>query len=88
MYYDLAGNLAEWCADFYDESYYETAPPAGVRVDPRGPAAGEARFGYRRMFKGMCGGPKQPEFLECTKRHARPPLLTAAIGFRCVRSVD
>lgn len=28
---------------------------------------------------------QSPEFLECTKRHARAPLLTAAIGFRCVK---
>jgi len=84
--FDLAGNCAEWCADFYDAAYYETAPPGDVMIDPRGPAEGNSQNGYRRMFKGFCRGPNTPEFFECNKRHARPPLLTAAIGFRCVRS--
>ncbi len=84
--FDLAGNCAEWCADFYDAAYYETAPPGGVMIDPRGPAEGNSQNGYRRMFKGFCRGPNTPEFFECNKRHARPSLLTAAIGFRCVRS--
>jgi len=84
--FDLAGNCAEWCADFYDAAYYETAPPGGMMIDPHGPAEGNSRNGYRRMFKGFCRGPNTPEFFECNKRHARPPLLTAAIGFRCVRS--
>ena len=84
--FDLAGNCAEWCADFYDAAHYETAPPAGVMIDPRGPAEGNSQTGYRRMFKGFCRGPNTPQFFECNKRHARPPLLTAAIGFRCVRS--
>jgi len=84
--FDLAGNCAEWCADFYDAAYYETAPPGSVMIDPHGPTEGNSQNGYRRMFKGFCRGPNTPEFFECSKRHARPPLLTAAIGFRCVRS--
>ena len=40
-----------------------------------------------RKFKGFCQARATPQFLECTKRHARAPLLTAAIGFRCAKSV-
>lgn len=79
----LAGNAAEWCADFYSHDYYDQAPPEGVLSDPKGPA-GSSSIGYARMFKSMCQA-KHPQFLECTKRHARAPLLTAAIGFRCVK---
>jgi formylglycine-generating enzyme required for sulfatase activity len=81
--FGLAGNAAEWCADFYSHDYYDKAPPAGVLIEPKGPAAGSAAHGYARMFKGFCQG-RSPEFLTCTKRHSRAPLLTAAIGFRCV----
>jgi len=85
--FDLAGNAAEWCADFFDFPSYEKAPPGGLLIDPTGPAAGSPQHGYARMFKGFCQGARRhPEFLQCTKRHARAPLLTAAIGFRCVRS--
>jgi formylglycine-generating enzyme required for sulfatase activity len=83
--FDLAGNAAEWCADFYDDSYYETAPEDGLLKNPAGPKEGLAKWQYRRMFKGFCRVTDTSEFLQCTKRHARPPLLTSAIGFRCVK---
>ena len=80
----LAGNAAEWCTDFYSHEYYDKAPEGGLLIDPQGPATGSAAQGYPRMFKGFCqGARKHPQFLQCTKRHARAPLLTAAIGFRC-----
>lgn len=80
--FDLAGNAAEWCADFYDAAYYETAPEDGLLKNPTGPELGVKEWQYRRMFKGFCRVTDTPEFLQCTKRHARPPLLTSAIGFR------
>jgi formylglycine-generating enzyme required for sulfatase activity len=83
--HDLAGNAAEWCADFFDFAYYEKAPTGGILIDPTGPALGNPSHGYARMFKGFCRAPQTPQFLECNKRHARAPLLTAAIGFRCVK---
>lgn len=83
--YDLAGNAAEWCADFYSHTYYDKAPKDGILKNPLGPDKGSSASQYCRMFKGFCRAPKTPEFLECTKRHSRPPFLTAAIGFRCVK---
>ncbi len=85
--FGLAGNAAEWCADFYSHDYYDKAPEGGLLIDPRGPATGSSAQGYPRMFKGFCQG-RSAEFLTCNKRHARAPLLTAAIGFRCVKSVE
>jgi formylglycine-generating enzyme required for sulfatase activity len=92
--YDMAGNVWEWCWDWYGADYYMTS--AGT-TDPRGPASGTIRV-YRggsrsnlarsavRVYRG--GGWLYDAILaRCAFRaYFTPGYTSYGIGFRPVRS--
>jgi formylglycine-generating enzyme required for sulfatase activity len=73
---DLAGNAAEWVADWHAESF----PSSDVR-NPRGPASGAGK-----VMRG--GGWRDPaERITTTKRfYAKPEHRGDDVGFRCARN--
>lgn len=89
--FDLAGNIGEWCDDFYDEEYYrnpaaEKNPAMGNPiVDPRGP-----KSGFLRVYRLGCQcRSSTPEDLHGNLRCSATPFRAAScVGFRCVRSAQ
>jgi len=77
---DMAGNAAEWCADWYDERAYPAGARAEPLLDPRGPAVGEQRV--------VRGGSWVDDmaYMSVSRRYFDAPAThNAFIGFRCVR---
>ena len=76
---DMAGNVSEWVADWYDESYYEKT----FLINPDGPENGQFR-----VIKG--GSYTTYEFrgyLRCASRGRSIPMgLWGSTGFRCASS--
>jgi acetoin utilization deacetylase AcuC-like enzyme/formylglycine-generating enzyme required for sulfatase activity len=79
--YDMHGNVAEWCNDYYSENYYENSP----QKNPKGPAAGK-----ERVLRGGAWN-STAVALRSSCRASDPSiddtcLASDAIGFRCVRN--
>jgi formylglycine-generating enzyme len=74
----MAGNVAEWCWDWYSATYYNSSPP----TDPPGPDTGTAR-----VLRGG-GWSRFADELRCADRSQFSQfILSDFIGFRCVRGV-
>jgi acetoin utilization deacetylase AcuC-like enzyme len=78
--YDMHGNVAEWCADYYSRDYYKKSP----QKNPQGPTKGKERV--------LRGGAWNSSADACRSSYrASDPsiddtcLASDAIGFRCVR---
>ena len=76
--YDMAGNVWEWCSDWYGVDFYAVSPGTNVT----GPIAGELKV--LRGGAWYCG----PDEVRVSNRfYASPGGRSFNVGFRCARDV-
>ena len=89
--YDMAGNVWEWCSDWYAAGYYSTLSAATISSNPKGPEKSfdpEEPYMAKKSLRGgsfLCNDSYCSGYRVARRMKSSPDTGLGHTGFRCVK---